>query len=337
MLKTGPAVLGARHVRAGVRLAPPSQRLRLLTVRSSEDVATTEADQPETPASLAPISQEYTLIGPDPSRFSVSEGQLINVASAAFPGLMRLGMGGFAYGYRSGVEASDASYAVLKGMGRKVVEKSDVAQLQRPAQPIILYEFEGCPFCKKVREAVSVLDLDCLFYPCPRDGPTFRPQALAKGGKAMFPYLEDPNTGTAMYESDDIIKYLYNTYGPGEAAIPRMLRLGILTAITAGVGLLPRGGKGSKYMPARMPEKPIIYWGYELSPFCKIVREKLVELELPHLQISCARGSPKRQQLFEKRGHFQVPYIEDPNTGYAMFESAAIIRYLEQEYAVTDA
>ena len=55
--------------------------------------------------------------------------------------------------------------------------------------------------------------------------------------------------------------------------------------------------------------------GYESSPFCKVVREQLCELELPHVQRSCARGSPKRQELFERRGRFQAPYLEDPNTG----------------------
>ncbi len=46
--------------------------------------------------------------------------------------------------------------------------------------------------------------------------------------------------------------------------------------------------------------------GYEGSPFCKVVREQLCELELPHLYRSCARGSPKRQELLDKWGSFQV-------------------------------
>ncbi len=42
-----------------------------------------------------------------------------------------------------------------------------------------------------------------------------------------------------MYESDDIVKYLFDEYGPGAAEIPFMLRAGPLTSITAGLGLLP--------------------------------------------------------------------------------------------------
>lgn len=50
--------------------------------------------------------------------------------------------------------------------------------------------------------------------------------------------MEDPNTGQQMGESDDIINYLYNTYGDGN--VPLLLRLGPLTAISNGLALLPR-------------------------------------------------------------------------------------------------
>jgi hypothetical protein len=33
------------------------------------------------------------------------------------------------------------------------------------------------------------LDLDVLFYPCPQNGPTFRPKVLEMGGKKQFPYM----------------------------------------------------------------------------------------------------------------------------------------------------
>ena len=35
----------------------------------------------------------------------------------------------------------------------------------------------------------------------------------------------------------------------------------------------------------------------------------------------------------ECRRIVQVPYLEDPNTGAAMFESAHIVEYLERTYA----
>nr|GMD88433.1 Glutathione S-transferase-like protein [Ipomoea batatas] len=137
----------------------------------------------------------------------------------------------------------------------------------RPEKPIEIYEFESCPFCRKVREIVAILDLDVLFYPCPRNGQNFRPKVAQMGGKQQFPYMVDPNTGVAMYESDEIIKYLVGKYGDGQ--VPLLLSLGLLT--------------GSSYTPSKLPPKPLEIWAYEPSPFCKIVREVLVELELPHI------------------------------------------------------
>lgn len=275
--------------------------------------------------------KDVQLVGPRPQRFTVAEGQLKNIASAAFPALFRLGSGALCSGYKVSLVPDDGkSYAVATVAGRQLRETSAVGGYNRPAQPIVLYEFEGCPFCRKVREAVAILDLDVKFLPCPKDGPTWRPEAVGKSGKRQFPYMEDPNTGKKMLESDAIIAYLFQQYGDGK--VPLGLRLGALTAISCGLAMLPRMGKGSRYRTSKLPQQPLVLWGYEASPFVKVVREMLCELEIPHVMRSCARGSPKRQELFEQRGHFQVPYIEDPNTGKAMFESAAICEYLEATY-----
>ena len=50
--------------------------------------------------------------------------------------------------------------------------------------------------------------------------------------------MVDPNTGASMLESDDIIKYLTDTYGDG--SVPITLRLGMLTVLMAGLGTIPR-------------------------------------------------------------------------------------------------
>ncbi|KAL3681077.1 hypothetical protein R1sor_024033 [Riccia sorocarpa] len=269
-----------------------------------------------------------------PRKFFVRSDQWLNIlgGSLAFP--LRLGTGAFVQGYSASLapasEVSPDKYSFVEIAGRKLVEKGKPGP--RPEKPIELYEFEGCPFCRKVREIVSVLDIDVLYYPTPKNGPNFRPKAIQMGGKKQFPYMVDPNTGVSMYESDDIIKYLTEKYGDG--SIPLTLSLGALTTITAGLAMIGRAGKGGVYTPAKQPDMPLELWAYEPSPFCKIVREKLVELELPHYYHSTARGSTKRDDLFRKTGHFQVPYLEDPNTGTNMFESAEIIEYLQETYAL---
>ena len=84
---------------------------------------------------------------------------------------------------------------------------------KRPKQRLELYEFEACPYCRKVREALSALDLEAMIYPCPKEGPRFRPEVIRRGGKAQFPYLVDPNTKKALYESNDIVTYLFSLKG----------------------------------------------------------------------------------------------------------------------------
>jgi len=202
----------------------------------------------------------------------------------------------------------------------------------RPATPLILYEFESCPFCRKVREALTLLDLDADIRPCPKGGRRFRPELVARGGKAQFPYLVDPNTGKEMYESDDIVKYLFAEYGEGT---PPAVLLGGWAAVTGSLASALRLGLGTDAEPARAPEKPLELWSFEASPFCRIVREKLCTLELPYRVHNVGKGSPKRAAFAQRSGKMQVPYLLDPNTGAAMFESAEIVAYLERTYAET--
>ncbi|CAL5334523.1 unnamed protein product [Camellia sinensis] len=307
-----------------------------VSIRSSSEFS-------ETPPNSASVStKEQPNLGfspppnfkpPQPKPFSVRPDKIRDILGAALALFFRLGTGVFASGYSVSFVAKNEvpsdKYA-LEIAGFKVKETSKLGP--RPEKPIEIYEFESCPFCRKVREIVAVLDLDVLYYPCPKNGPNFRQKVAQMGGKKQFPYMVDPNTGVAMYESDDIIKYLVGKYGDGN--VPIMLSLGLLTTLTEGFAMIGRMGKGGSFTPSKLPPEPLEIWAYEGSPFCKVVREVLVELELPHLLHSCARGSPKRQILYEKTGHFQVPYLEDPNTGVQMFESAEIAEYLRATYAL---
>ena len=200
----------------------------------------------------------------------------------------------------------------------------------RPEKPLELYEFEGCPFCRKVREALTMLDLRALIHPCPKGAPTFRPQVIARGGRSQFPYLVDPNTGDALYESADIIAHLYRNYGNRPA--PWFLRSDVTVPVGSIASLL-RGGRGTRYRPARMPEQPLTLYSMEASPYCRIAREALCELELPYLLVNVGKGSAERRAFRERAGRVMVPWLSDPNTGREMFESADIVRYLHETYA----
>jgi glutathione S-transferase len=81
-----------------------------------------------------------------------------------------------------------------------------------------------------------------------------------------------------------------------------------------------------------MPQKMLELWGYEASPYSRLVREVLTELELPYVLHNVARQSPRREAFVAMSGKMQVPYLKDPNTGTALFESADIIAYLEKTY-----
>ena len=229
--------------------------------------------------------------------------------------------------------ATADAYSVLPPvLGFRFRESSAVANFNRPAEPLTIYDKQDCPASRKVREAVSILDLDALFLPCPEGGPTWGPE-LRSRFSSQAPFLVDPNTGFELGDGDEIVDYLFRTYGNRQ--IPLGMRPGALGELTAKAGLAPRKGAGGTFSGAagaRLPEQPLEFWAYEASPFCVVVREVLSELEIPHVQRSAARGSPKRQQLLDRRGAFQVPYLEDPNTGVAMFESAAIIDYLRKTY-----
>lgn len=222
----------------------------------------------------------------------------------------------------------------------------------QPAQALRLYDMEGCPYCRVVREALSALHLDAQILPCPKGGTRFRPEAERMGGKALFPLLHDPNTNTLMYESADIVAYLFRTYAGRD--VPKSFRDRQARPLLRTLASVVRGMRGLKARPSKAPAQPLELWSFEASPYARLVRERLTELEIPYvlhnvgkerwqdvgpavLRLKPGPYRPieggKRAQHFARTGHMQVPYLEDPNTDVRMLESAAIIDYLEATYA----
>jgi glutathione S-transferase len=157
---------------------------------------------------------------------------------------------------------------------------------------------------------------------------------VARGGKAQFPYLVDPNTGKEMYESDAIVRYLFAEYGDGE---PPALLLGGWAALSGSLASALRLGAGTRAEPSRAPARPLQLWSFEASPFCRIVREKLCTLELPYRLYNVGKGSPSREAFVARSGRMQVPYLVDPARDVALFESAEIVAYLDRSYRLPSA
>lgn len=200
----------------------------------------------------------------------------------------------------------------------------------RPSELLELYDIEACPYCRKVREALTMLDLDAIIRPSPKAGARFRPQAIALGGKHQFPLLVDRAAGVTLYESDAIVVHLYRTYGDGAA--PLFLRSGVIGDAFSGAASVARLPRGRTARPSRGAASLLHLWSFESSPYSRRVRERLTELELPYVLHNVGKGSPRRDAFVARSGKMQVPYLEDPNTGVAMFESTDIVAYLSATY-----
>ena len=224
------------------------------------------------------------------------------------------------------LDVATSMFTTVSRLGAGVQAKQPA---RRPEKLLELYEFEGCPFCRKVRDALTELDLDAMIYPCPHGGSVHRAKAIALGGKSQFPYLVDPNTDTRMYESDDIVAYLFKTYGGRE---PGFLLSGAFATASSLLASAFRPTGGTRARASRQPARPLELWSFEASPFCRIAREALCELELPYVLHNVGKDGAGRPAFVARSGKMMVPYLADPNTGRELFESAEIRRYLFDTY-----
>ena len=221
----------------------------------------------------------------------------------------------------------------------------------KPRQMLQLYDIENCPYCRLVREALTELDLDADILPCPKSGERFRAELVKRGGKAQFPYLVDSNTGIELYESLDIIAYLFETYGQRD--LPFKWKAGKLQTLGSMLASAPRMNQGMQARPGSEPEYMLELYSFESSPYARLVRELLCEMEIPYTLRSCGRTRlqewllpPMRERLNitpdseldnrrvlqDTEGKVSIPYLYDPNTGRGLFESADIIAYLRATY-----
>lgn len=229
-----------------------------------------------------------------------------------------------------------------------------VSQAPRPPPRLLhLYDIEGSADCRLVREAITELDLDVVIYPCPKGGNRFRSLVMSLGGKDEFPYLVDPNSNRSLYGYDKVLRYLFEQYGGSHCS--RDFPLSFFTRLSSLAGTVVRHGAGKYASPSRRHEFLLELYSFESSPYARPVRELMCELELPYVLHNVGKAqwddyllpfvrdrlftkftgsTESRGSLFQNVGRVSVPYLVDPNSGTALFESGDILAYLRSQYAI---
>ena len=283
-----------------------------------------------------------------PKKYAFLPDQIDDLLGTVRCGILRLASSLFVNGWRPWVRKKKSEiYSFVRageyeldevyrlGSMRMAESRVEAERGLQQSPNLVLYDVETDGECRRVREALCMLDLAFECRPCPYGG--YRHRTLAAKlqnvplGEEILPFLHDSRSNVCVIGAEDVLNYLYDVYLDGSAPSPLVANQG-----TADIAVRSRSTEFSSIshsmMPCKYPMKPLELWAYEASPFCSLVREKLCEMELPYILRPCSRGSPRRTELMKKAKTFQVPFIEDENTGARLFESAKIIEYLDQTY-----
>lgn len=179
----------------------------------------------------------------------------------------------------------------------------------------VLYEFEGCPWCRIAREAISGAGLAVLVRPCPKGGERFRPYVAETGGKAQFPFFVDGTTGEGLYESGAIAALMRTRFGTRR---PIAHWLGPLNGFLSSYASLARLMSGVRVSGSRPQGKPLELHGTEIDPAARLVREMLCVLELEYIWRPGVGGGVR---------------LIDPNSGAQKHGGWAARTYLRDTYA----
>lgn len=252
--------------------------------------------------------------------------------------------------------ALDVTSSVLTSAVRKWRGTVASKKVQLPELRPVLFDREGDAECRLVREALTELNLDVDMFPMPEGGDRFLAKLKKLSGGDSVPFLYDPNTGDKHTGAKAIITYLFRHYRQQKP--PAALKPNLINTLVSRLATEIRCGGGTRMLPSRQPKRSLTLFSFESSPFSRLVREKLSELQIPYTLVNLGKqqrsdmGPPngrwtlkkyrplpntKRDDFFKIHGDVQVPYIVDPNTGKAMFESADIVNYLVNEYGQHDA
>lgn len=224
----------------------------------------------------------------------------------------------------------------------------------QPAKLPEIYDREGCPRCRLVREAITELNLNVLVYPCPEGGTRYTARLEKLSGALALPFLYDPNNRQKLAGAQAIIDYLFSQYR-GKPA-PSALRENFINLAASSLSGKLRGNRGQQVKASRPASKNLTLYSFESSPFSRPVRERLCEYELAYQLVNLSKQQladlgpsvrrlhfgeykplpgTKREAFLSQHGRVQVPFLVDPNTDTEMFESLNILKYLDDRYAAT--
>jgi glutathione S-transferase len=222
------------------------------------------------------------------------------------------------------------------GRGSSVSPVALGATAPRPARPLVLYSYEGNQFCRLVREVFTELDIPYELRSAGKESPR-RKELEEVSGATRQPYLIDPNTGEAMPESLDIIRYLYKTYAlwtpPNEilewASATVLPPVKLLFATQAPLQAGSGGEDKTLYekeiseaktkIEAAIKESPVVVYTYDLSPFSFETKALLDNIEISYKEISLGKewipglisegGSQTRAALLDMTGQSSLPHV----------------------------
>lgn len=197
----------------------------------------------------------------------------------------------------------------------------------RPKSPIVLYSYEGNQFCRLVREVLSELGISYELRSAGKGSPR-RDELMIVSGATQCPYLVDPNTGTKMGESKEIIKYLYQTYAlfvpPNEALqLVSTFVMPLLKPFFAILAPLQAGeydkGQIRQEIEEELQSSPVVIYTYKLSPFCIEALDVLKNIGIDYKEVSLGfewvpgliakGGAAKRAELGRMTGQTSLPHI----------------------------
>eukprot|EP00127_Corallochytrium_limacisporum_P001178 Clim_evm13s44 gene=Clim_evmTU13s44 len=115
-------------------------------------------------------------------------------------------------------------------------------------------------------------------------------------------------------------RFVYGTFNP-------MIRLlAVFVRGTAGTDLVDR--------KAVQPKKMLELYSFEWSPYCRLVREVLCEMEIDYILYPVPPGGKRyrKDAINPKIGKARMPMLHDPNTGVTMHESDEIVDYITKTY-----